>query len=138
MIVSGTERAEIFACSNGEMDNIGSVAAEKIKYSDKEASYIGKEGLFRGGSILDDVNEKEKNGFLELLGKEYGKLKSGGYDYIALTAPKESISEVVNSLGIAKGEVERKIRIIKEGNFLHYSPEELLELISDALAPLAG
>jgi hypothetical protein len=138
IIVSGTERAEIFACSNGEMDKISSIAAEKIEYSDKEGTYIGKRGLFRGGSLLDDVDEKEKSVFLKLLGEEYARLKSGGYDYIALMAPKESVGRVIDSLGIAKGEIIRKVRVIKEGNFLHYSSEELLELITPALVPLAG
>ena len=138
IIVSGTERAKIFACSNGEMDNIASVAAEKTEYSDKEVTYIGKEGLFRGGSVLNDINEKERNDFLKLMGEEYARLKSGEYDYIALMAPKESIKQVIESLGIAKGDIERKVRVIKEGNFLHYSSGELLGLITDALSPLAG
>lgn len=138
VIISGTERGEIFSCSDGEMDNISSIAAEKVKYSDKEGAYIGKGGLFRGGSVLDDVNEKERNRFLELLGDEYGKLKGGKYDYIALTAPKEFLPEVIESLGLAKGEAEKKIRVIKEGNFLHYSSEEILGMLSDVLGPLAG
>ncbi len=138
VIISGTERGEIFSCSDGEMENISSVAAEKVKYSDKEGAYIGKVGLFRGGSVLDDVNEKERSRFLELLGDEYGKLKGGKYDYIALTAPKEFLPEVIGSLGLAKGEAEKKIRVIKEGNFLHYSSEEILGMLSDALGSLAG
>lgn len=138
IIISGTKRAELFACSDGEMKKLEPVFSEKIKYSDKEGSYIGKSGLFRGGSLLDDVNKKETTRFLELLGKRYDEIKGNKYDFIAVMAPKEAINEVIDSLGIPKKESKRKIRIIKEGNFLHYSGEELLNLLSDSLGPIAG
>ncbi|MFA5052928.1 MAG: hypothetical protein WC565_02645 [Parcubacteria group bacterium] len=138
VVVSGTERAKLFKTQNGEMEDIGLVSLEKIKYSDKEGTYNAPGGLFRGGSVLDDVSEREKKQFMELLARKYDELRNEKFDYIALLAPSNVLHEIIGCFDIPKTEKEGKVRVIKEGNYLHATPEELFRLLSEALNPLAG
>ncbi|MFA4999626.1 MAG: hypothetical protein WC519_02795 [Parcubacteria group bacterium] len=138
IVVSGEEHAELFEASDGEFSHINSISAEKTKYSDKEGTYNAPGGLFRSGGVLDDVNERERNQFLKLLRIRYDELKIRGYDYVALLAPQNALKDVIGCFNVPKNEVNERIRVIKEGNYLKYTPEELLRLLSDALNPLAG
>jgi len=148
IIISGTEEAKIFEGENGIMNSLGSINAQEIKYSDKEGFFASRvrgissalkaKGIGLGsGSTLKDVNRKERTEFLKMLGKKYGELKNNGYDYIALTAPSHALPEIIDCLNIPKGEVEKTVNIIKKGNYLDYSPEKILGIITEKMAPLA-
>jgi hypothetical protein len=139
IVISGTEEAKIFKASNGDIEFLQNIKAREVSYSDREGFFESRrQGMtFRSGSTMKDVDQKEKKDFLETLAEEFRKL-NGEYDYIVLTAPEHALPEIIDSLGIPSDKVQDVVRIAKKGTYLKYSAEELLELLTDALNPLAG
>jgi len=135
VIVSGTEEAKLFGAHDGEMDHLETIKTRKISYSDREGFFAsrGQGKTFGAGSVMEDVDEKERKEFRDLLGEKYAEM-ADGYDYVALLAPEHALPEIIGSLGIPKDKIEDKVKIIKKGIFLDYSPEKLLELLTEGIS----
>lgn len=126
IIAANFQEAKLFIGGDGDLTPAGSFANETPKFSDKEAFYQRGDGnrIYGSGASLEKPEKKIDQEFDLEFGKIIAALPEKKFDRIFLLTPTFVRDNLLSLLP-----VEWKNPVIIDGNFLNFSPLEIVGLI---------
>jgi len=127
LLVCGTQEANFFMATNGEINNVAHFIVEKTKFSDRED--MGRHGYlsFENGAKFEAVRRAERIDFLKMFMQEIKDiLAEQSPDEVYLFAPETIIEELHQSMPAI---LRKKVRGTYAGNFLKKKPFDVLAKI---------
>ncbi|MFA6424116.1 MAG: hypothetical protein WCV83_02255 [Candidatus Magasanikbacteria bacterium] len=125
LVVSGTQAANFYIASEGEIAQAGQVTLLKSHYSDREN--FGRRGslVFESGSKIEKMKRSKHSDFLVLV-KDFVKQISGEQKFSAvyLFAPTEIMLDIKKTLPAV---LVKKIKCVYLGNLHKEKPMDILK-----------
>lgn len=129
LVVSGLHEAVFYIAKDGFLEKIGQFKLLNPKYSDKEGFFVsaGYGRVFETGSVLETDKIELRHKFLKEMDKILDDIvKRRGVTDIYIFSSDFLKNELTDLL---PREDRKKIRLIFLGNYTHFHPFQILEMI---------